>query len=93
MYILWEVDSTPAGRQTILRCRIKMGDLDRSIRNMKELAKMAQEYELILGMEVLNRHEGYLINTAKEGVAYVDAVGAENVKDNAGYLSHEYGRR
>lgn len=58
----------------------KEGDLDRSIRNMKELAKMAQEYELILGMEVLNRHEGYLINTAKEGVAYVDAVGAENVK-------------
>ena len=40
---------------------------------------MAQEYELTLGMEVLNRHEGYLINTAKEGVAYVVAVGAENV--------------
>lgn len=28
----------------------------------------------------MNRHEGYLINTAKEGVTYVDAVGAENVK-------------
>ena len=58
----------------------KAGDLERSITNMKELAKMAQEYDLTLGMEVLNRHEGYLLNTAKEGVRYVDAVGEENVK-------------
>ena len=58
----------------------KAGDLDRSIRNMKELAKIAEEYGIELGMEVLNRHEGYLINTAKECAAYVDAVGADNVK-------------
>lgn len=38
------------------------------------------EYDIILGMEILNRHEGYLLNTAAEGVAYVDAVGADNVK-------------
>lgn len=44
----------------------KAGDLDRSIRNMKELSKMAAEYGIELDMEVLNRHEGYLINTAKE---------------------------
>lgn len=58
----------------------KEGDLLRSIKNMKELAKMAQEYEIELGMEVLNRHEGYLINTVKECLDYVDAVDQENVK-------------
>ncbi|MBD5461774.1 MAG: sugar phosphate isomerase/epimerase [Lachnospiraceae bacterium] len=58
----------------------KKGDLSRSIKNMIELANMAQEYEIELGMEVLNRHEGYLINTVKECLDYVDAVGRENVK-------------
>ena len=58
----------------------KKGDLERSIRNMKELAKIADGYGIELDMEVLNRHEGYLINTAKECAAYVDAVDAKNVK-------------
>lgn len=58
----------------------KEGDLQRSIINMKKLAAMAAEYDITLGMEVLNRHEGYLINSAKECVDYVDAVGADNVK-------------
>ena len=57
----------------------KEGDLERSITNMKKLAVMAAEYDITLGMEVLNRHEGYLINSAKECVDYVDAVGADNV--------------
>ncbi len=58
----------------------KMGDLERSVKNMRELAKWAGEYEIDLGMEVLNRHEGYLINTVRECLDYVDAVGQENVK-------------
>lgn len=58
----------------------KDGDLERSITNMRKLAAMAAEYEITLGMEVLNRHEGYLINSAKECVRYVDTVGADNVK-------------
>jgi D-psicose/D-tagatose/L-ribulose 3-epimerase len=31
-------------------------------------------------MEALNRFEGYLLNTAEEAVAYVKAVGRDNVK-------------
>ena len=58
----------------------KEGDLERSITNMRKLADMAAGYGITLGMEVLNRHEGYLINSAKECVRYVDAVGADNVK-------------
>lgn len=72
LYTYWPVDYT--------KPIDKAADLDRSITNMKELAKMAAEYDIILGMEILNRHEGYLLNTAAEGVAYVDAVGADNVK-------------
>ena len=72
LYSYWPVDySKPID---------KAADLNRSITNMKELAKMAAEYDITLGMEVLNRHEGYLLNTAAEAVAYVDAVGADNVK-------------
>lgn len=58
----------------------KEGDLGRSITNMRKLAALASEYGITLGMEVLNRHEGYLINSAKECVDYVNAVGADNVK-------------
>ncbi len=58
----------------------KSADLERSVANMRELAIMAGEYDVTLGMEVLNRHEGYLLNTAREGCDYIDAVGMPNVK-------------
>ena len=58
----------------------KKGDLERSIQNMKKLARLAANYDIELGMEVLNRHEGYLINTTKECVEYVNAVDEPNVK-------------
>ena len=58
----------------------KEKDLERSIKQMKKLADLAADYGITLCMEVLNRHEGYLLNTAKEGVDYVNAVGKANVK-------------
>lgn len=58
----------------------KEADLERSIRNMRKLAKLADEYGIALGMESLNRHEGYLINCSKECTDYIKAVGAPNVK-------------
>ncbi|GHV37365.1 D-psicose 3-epimerase [Spirochaetia bacterium] len=58
----------------------KAEDLTRSIENMKKLADMAAAYGITLGMESLNRFEGYLINTAAEALAYVKAVGKDNVK-------------
>lgn len=72
LYSSWPADySKPVDKQ---------GDLERSIQNMKKLAKMAAEYDIELEMEVLNRHEGYLLNTAKECADYVKAVGEDNVK-------------
>lgn len=59
----------------------KARDLETSIKNMQKLADMAADHGITtLGMEVLNRHEGYLLNTCEEGAAYVDAVGKPNVK-------------
>lgn len=73
LYGYWPVDYT----QTFDKER----ELENSIKNMRKLADMAADYGIeTLGMETLNRHEGYLINTAKECRAYVDAVDKPNVK-------------
>jgi len=55
-------------------------DLRRSIEEMKKLGALAADYGITLGMEALNRFEGYLLNTAEEDLAYVKAVGLDNVK-------------
>jgi D-psicose/D-tagatose/L-ribulose 3-epimerase len=72
LYSYWPVDFS--------RPFDKAADLARSIENMKKLADMASPYGITLGMESLNRFEGYLINTAAEDLAYVKAVGRDNVK-------------
>ena len=58
----------------------KKADLERSIDNIRELADMAAAYDISLGMEVLNRFEGYLLNICEEAVEFVDKVGRPNVK-------------
>jgi D-psicose/D-tagatose/L-ribulose 3-epimerase len=58
----------------------KNEDLKRSIEGMKKLGEIASGYGITLGMEVLNRFEGYLLNTTEEALAYVKAVGRDNVK-------------
>ena len=57
----------------------KERDFETSVKNMKLIAKYAEEYDITLGMEVLNRFEGYLINTCDECLSYVDAVGNNRV--------------
>ncbi|MDO4321899.1 MAG: sugar phosphate isomerase/epimerase family protein [Lachnospiraceae bacterium] len=58
----------------------KPGDLQRSIDNIRELGDMAAEYDIVLGMEVLNRFEGYLLNTCEEALDFVTKVDRPNVK-------------
>ena len=52
---------------------------ENSIKNMKILAKKAEEYSITYGIEAVNRFEGVVINTAKQAREYVDCVGSENV--------------
>jgi D-psicose/D-tagatose/L-ribulose 3-epimerase len=54
--------------------------LERSVASMKEAAKVAEDSQVYLNMEVVNRFEQFLINTCEEAVAYVEAVGNPNVK-------------
>lgn len=58
----------------------KPGDTARSVERMKHLADMAADHGITLGMESLNRFEGYMINECCECVDYVKAVGKPNVK-------------
>ncbi|MEI6579099.1 MAG: sugar phosphate isomerase/epimerase family protein [Eubacteriales bacterium] len=72
IYSYWPVDYTkPIDKQ---------GDRARSIENLKTLSKAANDCGINLYLEVLNRFEGYILNTAEEGVRFVDEVGADNVK-------------
>jgi D-psicose/D-tagatose/L-ribulose 3-epimerase len=54
--------------------------LDRSIQCVKEISKVAEEYGITYCLEIVNRFEHFLLNTAEEGVAFVDAVDSPNVK-------------
>lgn len=54
--------------------------LERSILCVKEISKKAEDYGITYCLEIVNRFEHFLLNTAEEGVAYVDAVGSPNVK-------------
>jgi len=72
IYSYWPVDYTkPIDKQ---------GDRARSIENLQILSKSAKNCGINLYLEVLNRFEGYILNTAEEGVRFVDEIGADNVK-------------
>ena len=54
--------------------------VERSVASMKEAAKTAEDCNVTLNMEVVNRFEQFLINTCDEAIAYVDEVGSPKVK-------------
>jgi len=47
---------------------------DQSLESMRELVKVAEDRGVVLLVEVINRFEQFLVNTAAEAVAYVDEV-------------------
>lgn len=71
IYAYWPVDYTkPVDKQA---------DWRRAVEGIKTLAPIARDCGITLCLEVLNRFEGYLLNTAKEGVQFAEQVGEENV--------------
>ena len=52
----------------------------RCIESLKEVTQFAEETGVILCMEVLNRFEGYLINTVEQGLEIIEAVGSDYLK-------------
>lgn len=71
LYGYWPVDFNSINKEE---------DWKRSVEGMQLLAPIAKEHDINLGMEVLNRFESHILNTAAEGVAFVKEVGQENVK-------------
>ncbi len=72
LYSYWPIDFTkPIDKEE---------DWKYSIEGMRVMAELAKPYDITLGMEVLNRFENHLLNTAKEGVRFVKEVDKENVK-------------
>ena len=57
----------------------KCAQLDASIRSVRELAGIANQLGITYCVEVVNRFEGALLNTAQEALEYVRAVDAKNV--------------
>jgi D-psicose/D-tagatose/L-ribulose 3-epimerase len=53
---------------------------DRCIQSLREAVKIAEDSDILLCMEVLNRFEGYLINTVAQGIEIIEAVGSPNLK-------------
>ena len=71
LYSYWPVDFTNINKEE---------DWKHSVEGMQMLAPIAAKYNIDLGMEVLNRFESHILNTAEEGVRFVEEVGYDNVK-------------
>ena len=72
LYSYWPLDPTlPMDKEK---------DLERAVRNMKPFAKMAEDNGVVLGMEVLNRYEGYMMNTCAEGLDFIRRVDSPSCK-------------
>ena len=72
LYSYWPIDFTKPVR--------KEEDWKYSVEGTRLLADLARPYGIQLGMEVLNRFENHLLNTAEEGIRFVREVAKDNVK-------------
>lgn len=54
--------------------------VDRSVEVMKEVAKAAEDYDILLSLEILNRFEGALVNTGREAMDILDRVGSDQFR-------------
>jgi Sugar phosphate isomerases/epimerases len=72
IYSYWPVDySKPIDKQ---------GDWERSVKNVRTVGKVAKECGVDYCLEVLNRFEGYLLNTCAEAKEFVKQVDVPSVK-------------
>ncbi len=56
--------------------------LERSIKSVREIVKTAEEYNILYCLEILNRFEQFLLNTAEEGLGYIEEIGSPVLKLN-----------
>lgn len=71
IYSYWPVDySQPID---------KAGDWARSVANVRKVGKIAADLGIKYCLEVLNRFEGYILNTAAEGMRFIREVDLDSV--------------
>ena len=70
----WWPTSASEGQQDKGKC------LERSVQSMKEVMKVVEDCNLNFNLEVVNRFEQFLLNTAEEAVEYIDRVGSSHCK-------------
>jgi D-psicose/D-tagatose/L-ribulose 3-epimerase len=58
----------------------KRAAVDRSVASMREVMKVAEVCDAFFNVEVVNRFEQYIMNTAAEAVDYVGRVGSPNCR-------------
>ncbi|WP_069997854.1 D-psicose 3-epimerase [Cellulosilyticum sp. I15G10I2] len=58
----------------------KSAELARSVASIKEIMKVAEKYGITYAVEVVNRYEQSLLNTAEEAMEYVKMVDSPNLK-------------
>jgi D-psicose/D-tagatose/L-ribulose 3-epimerase len=58
----------------------KAADRRRGVESLRRLAPVAEKHNVYLCLEILNRFENHILNTAKEAVAYVREISSPNVK-------------
>jgi D-psicose/D-tagatose/L-ribulose 3-epimerase len=58
----------------------KRAAVDRSVASMKEAVKAAEDSGVYFHVEVVNRFEQYIMNTAAEAVEYVERVGSDHCR-------------
>jgi D-psicose/D-tagatose/L-ribulose 3-epimerase len=51
-----------------------------SIKSMREMIKIAEDNNVILNVEVINRFEQFLLNTSEEAVEYVEEINSPNCR-------------
>lgn len=72
LYSYWPIDfSKPVNKEE---------DWKYSVEGIRTLSELASPYGITLGMEVLNRFESHILNTAEEGIRFVKEADCENVK-------------
>lgn len=58
----------------------KRDAIERSVDSVRKIIKAAEEMNITFAVEVVNRYESSLVNTAEEAVQYVDMIGSPNCK-------------
>jgi D-psicose/D-tagatose/L-ribulose 3-epimerase len=53
---------------------------DRAVKGVREAIKAAEDNDVIFCVEVVNRFEQFIMNTAAEGIAFAEKVGSPNCK-------------